>query len=93
MKQPLYIPDAEEVHALQAEKPRRGMLVLRPDADQENSDWTKQSWDLPPYKSPEFMEQFPDLDAFRRTLHYRYAVEKGLIHDDEWVADHVTSAE
>lgn len=92
MKDPTYIPDAEEVHALQPER-RSGMLVLSPDADLTNSDWSKQSWDLPPYKSAEFMSMFPDLDAFRQTSHYHNAVAAGLIHDDEWVADHVEPAE
>ncbi len=60
------------------------------DADLANSDWTKQSWDLPPYKSPEFMALFHDLDAFRKSPVYNHAVEAGLIFDDEWMADHVT---
>lgn len=59
------------------------------DADIANADWTKQSWDLPPYKSPEFMALVPDLDQFRKTPAYNHAVESGLIMDDEWMADHV----
>lgn len=55
------------------------------DDDIESADWTKQSWDLPPYKSPEFLTQFPDIDAFRRLPAYQHAVSKGLIRDDEWV--------
>lgn len=53
-----------------------------------NADWTKTTWDLPPYKSPEFNAQLPDLDWFRNTQTYKGAVASGLIHDDEWVGDH-----
>ena len=49
-----------------------------------NQDWTKQTWDLPPYKSDEFLLQFPDLPAFRKLPIYQMAVEKGLIKDDTW---------
>ena len=31
------------------------MSTIYPDADLRNADWTKATWDLPPYKSPEFM--------------------------------------
>ena len=61
--------------------------VVNLDADSESADWTKQSWDLPPYRSAEFMSLFPDLDAFRKLPVYQYAVESGLILDDEWLAD------
>ena len=60
------------------------------DDNQDNVDWTKMNWDLPPYKSAEFMQTFPDLEWFRNTQTYKGAVAKGLIHDDEWVADHIT---
>jgi hypothetical protein len=59
------------------------------DADLASADWTKQSWDLPPYKSPEFMALFPDLASFRKSPVYNHAVAAGLIMDDEWMADHV----
>lgn len=59
------------------------------DRDQENADWTKQTWDLPPYKSPAFLQMYPDLEKFRTLPIYNAAVKAGLIHDDEWVADHV----
>lgn len=55
------------------------------DAIPENADWTKQSWDLPPYKSDEFNALVPDLDEFRKLPVYKFAVKKGLIVDDEWV--------
>lgn len=59
--------------------------VWCPDADIESADWTKQSWDLPPYKSPEFLIVVPDLEAFRKLPVYKHAVQNGLIMDDEWV--------
>jgi hypothetical protein len=58
----------------------------------ENADWTKQSWDLPSYKSPEFMQLVAptgDLTSFRKLPVYAAAVAKGLIYDDEWVANYV----
>jgi hypothetical protein len=58
--------------------------VVSLDANIEDADWTKQSWDLPPYKSYAFLELFPDLDAFRQLPVYKHAVAKGLIVDDEW---------
>jgi hypothetical protein len=59
------------------------------DANQEDADWTKSSagWDLPPYKSPEFMTLVGDLDVFRQSPLYNSAVARGLIVDDEWAAD------
>jgi len=60
------------------------MIIMRPDANPDNADWVKQGWDLPPYKSPEFMEGHPDLEAFRRLPVYRMAVRNGLIVKDEW---------
>lgn len=59
------------------------------DADLANSDWSKQSWDLPPYRSPEFDAMFPDLEAFKRLPVYKAACDAGLIIDDEWSADHI----
>jgi len=62
--------------------------VIDIDADQQDADWTKTSWDLPPYKSPEFFQVMgADLDLawFRSTETYTRAVDAGLIHDDEWV--------
>lgn len=63
------------------------MRTIHPDADLANADWTKKAWDLPPYKSVDFLMLFPDLDAFRKLPVYAHAVEALLIHDDEWVAD------
>lgn len=65
--------------------------VLRPDANTDNADWTKYAWDFPPYKSPEFFEAIGDdpqqLEDFKTSPAYRAAVNRGLIHDDEWVLD------
>lgn len=66
------------------------MLVVSPDADPEGADWTKTTWDLPPYMSPEFLQLVPDLDTFRKSTTYAKAVAAGLIVDDEWVGDSVT---
>ena len=65
------------------------MDTIFPDADIDDADWTKTTWDLPPYKSPEFMALEPDLDAFRQRPVYKAAVAAGLIMDDEWMDDHV----
>ncbi len=62
--------------------------VVSPDADIESADWTKKSWDLPPYKSQEFNQQISDLDSFRTLPVYSHAVCAGRILDDEWVADY-----
>lgn len=62
------------------------------DGDLGDADWTKQTWDLPPYKSPEFMAQIggpSQLDAFRKLPVYQAAVDAGLIMDDEWLDDHI----
>lgn len=63
------------------------------DEDLHNADWTKQSWDLPPYKSAAFLRSVPDLDKFRETPSYKHAVDAGLIMDDEWVASHIEPEE
>ena len=58
------------------------------DTDLESADWAKQSWDLPPYKSREFLAQFTDLALFRTWPVYRHAVDSGRILGDEWIADY-----
>lgn len=66
--------------------------VVSLDADLANADWTKQSWDLPPYGTAEFYEAIggvDQLEAFKKLPVYNHAVELGLIHDDEWVDHHV----
>lgn len=62
------------------------------DADLDNADWMKTTWDLPPYKSSDFLAAIggiDQLDDFRLLPVYAAAVAKGLIHDDEWVADYI----
>ena len=65
------------------------MYIGQPDLLDENSDWTKRTWDLPPYKSEEFMEFLSHggdtLEAFRKRPIYKFAVQSGLIKNDEWV--------
>ena len=63
--------------------------VVSLDANLEDSDWSKRSWDLPDYRSPEFDAMFPDLEAFKRLPVYQHACAAGLIIDDEWAADHI----
>lgn len=66
------------------------MLEISIDANLENADWTKQSWDLPEYKSPAFMQIIggeEGLEKFRNLPIYRHAVRKGLIVDDGWVGN------
>lgn len=66
--------------------------TISPDDSIEGADWSKQGWDLPPYKSSEFFQAIgghEHLDGFRKLPVYNHAVEAGLIHDDEWVDDHV----
>lgn len=43
------------------------------------------SWGFPPYKTPAFLALGIDLDSFRLSSEYQYAVEKGWIVNDEWV--------
>lgn len=55
-----------------------------------NADWTKQTWDLPPYKSDAFFLVIGGKDRlrnFRKLPVYQFAVEKGLIVKDKWVGD------
>jgi hypothetical protein len=58
-----------------------------PDETPEGADWTKATWDLPPYKSRAFMALIDDLEAFHRLPVYRFAVVSGLIVNDEWNGD------
>lgn len=60
------------------------------DADPGNADWTKTTWDLPPYDSKEFFELMGtdfDPEAFKQSAVYKAAVANGLILDDEWIGD------
>ena len=61
--------------------------VIDIDFYDESADWTKQSWDIPPYKSREFLTDFPDLDNFRSLPVFKHAVVKRLIVNDERVND------
>lgn len=60
------------------------METLLVDDGLEQSDWTKQSWDLPPYKSKAFNGIVPNLEAFKHLPVYLQAVKAGLIKNDEW---------
>ena len=68
------------------------MIVFEPDNSPEGADWIKNKiWDLPPYRSRDFFaaiggEEY--LEEFKTSRAYLSAVERGDIHDDEWVADY-----
>lgn len=64
-------------------------MPINVDANPLNADWTKRTWDLPPYKSKQFMRLLKGstLEDFRKLPVYLFAVEKGVIVDDEWVGD------
>ena len=72
-----------------------GLRTVILDNNTDNANWTKQSWDLPPYKSHEFFQLVPyeQLADFRGTEVYKHAVAQGRIYDDEWVEEHVKLAE
>jgi hypothetical protein len=58
--------------------------MINIDADPINQDWIKIGWDLPPYKSEEFMRTVKDLEHFKTLPIYKFAVKRGLIVNDEW---------
>lgn len=66
-------------------------MVLYIDENLENSDWLKSKWNLPPYKSKEFMDVLNrdegSLVQFRELPVYKWAVKNGLIKNDEWVGN------
>ena len=59
--------------------------ILNIDADLSNADWTKQSWDLPKYKSKEFMDWLKfsgmTLAQFKTLPVYKLAVQSGKIKE------------
>ena len=63
------------------------------DADPRNANRSKETWDLPPYKSPEFLRWLRrasmSLGEFKKLTIYLNAVEKGLIEDDTWIVQRV----
>ena len=64
-------------------------MTISIDLDPMNADWTKATWHLPPYKSEEFMRFLQSsgstIEDFRKLPVYLFAVEQGVIVDDEWV--------
>ncbi len=80
---------------LQTETITHGNIVIAKDQEPlnidqgQNADWTKQTWDLPPYKSKEFMTFLErakqTLEQFKQLLVYKKAVRKGRIKNDKWV--------
>ena len=72
-----------------------GMVVDELDQERlENEDWTKATWDLPPYRSAEFdlllLTVGTSLEKFKTLPVYKFAVKRGVIVDDKWVGvDHI----
>ena len=64
-------------------------LIINIDSEDRYSDWLKGGWDLPDYKSTEFMEWLNrtgvKLTKFRKLPVYKGAVKLGLIVNDQWV--------
>ena len=59
--------------------------ILNIDANIENADWTKQTWDLPKYKSKEFMDWLKSsgmtLEHFRTLPVYKINLANGKIKE------------
>lgn len=59
--------------------------IMRPDEAVDNADWTKQIWDLPKYKSKEFMSWLKrsgmTLKQFRRLPVYKFNLANGTIRE------------
>ena len=59
--------------------------ILNIDADLSNADWTKQSWDLPEYKSKEFMDWLKfsgmTLEQFKKLPVYKLNIANGNIKE------------
>lgn len=59
--------------------------MLNIDADLNNADWTKMSWDLPKYKSKEFMDFLKSsgitLEQFKKLPVYKYNIKNGNIKE------------
>jgi len=59
--------------------------ILNIDAILENADWTKQSWDLPEYKSKEFMDWLKfsgmTLESFKKLPVYKLNILSGNIKE------------
>ena len=62
-------------------------IILYPDEDLQNADWTKQTWDLPEYGSDEFNEFLVHngitLEQFKKLPVYLHAVKSGLINEED----------
>jgi len=60
-------------------------MALNIDANPDNADWTKKSWDLPKYKSKEFMEWLKftgmTLEEFRKLPVYKWNLKADNIKE------------
>ena len=59
--------------------------IINIDANLNDADWTKKTWDLPEYGSKEFEEFLKrsdqTLESFKKLPVYKWAVEKGTIKE------------
>jgi hypothetical protein len=69
------------------EKAMKKESLYNIDANLNDADWVKQSWDLPEYGSKEFNEYLKSsgmtLEKFKRLPVYKWAVERGEIKDNK----------
>ncbi|MBU0462786.1 hypothetical protein KKA39_03250 [Patescibacteria group bacterium] len=75
-------PDQENNILFELKDQKKDMNI---DALPHNQDWIKTlSWNLPAYKSTEFLATITDLNKFKHLPLYKSAVQKGLIQNDVW---------
>ena len=60
-------------------------MVVNIDANLENADWSKRTWDLPEYKSDEFMDWLRfsgmTLEQFKKLPVYKWNLKAGNIKE------------
>ena len=78
----------KRVRKMAKDRPTRtaeGMPIIYIDEDLDNADWTKRTWDLPKWGTPEFDDFLAHsgmtLEAFKKLPVYKWAVERGDIKE------------
>ena len=60
-------------------------MIINIDANLENADWSKKTWDLPEYKSKEFMDWLKfsgmTLEKFKQLPVYKWNLKAGNIKE------------
>lgn len=60
-------------------------ILIKPDENIENADWTKTEWDLPKYKSKEFFKLLKSmkmtLAQFKKLPVYKFNLANGTIKE------------